>query len=408
MKTPPAFAILVLLGTATHALPQGPLTPPGPPAPTMKSLDQVEPRIAINATNTPGEVGYQHRVSQPGSYYLTGNLSVTEPAGGIQVIAPGVTIDLNGFEMLRTAGGGDGIVATAAAKGLQIRNGTVRGFSVGISIPTEATGFALRSLTVRDCDGAGVLALGRGGEVASVRAINNGPSYGILTGPGASIVDCVVSDNRGVAGILAGEASTLRGCSAKDNTTQYGFAVGVGSTIVNCTASDNESASGVSAGFLIGPGSTVSDCSAGANDTTNATRGPSTGMGFDIGSRSQVRNCVAFENRGDGFRVAGRSLLRENVASGNGLGTGDGAGIHITGTDNRIESNNVSENKRGIDVDGTGNLVIKNSASGNTVNYEMVAQNRVGVIVAAPASGEIPANPAAGVGTTDPWANFTF
>ena len=403
MRTSLLVASLTV-ASSLSVLAQGPLTPPAPPAPTMKTLDQVEPRIAINAANTPGEVGYQHRISQPGSYYLTGNLSVTASAGGIQVIAPSVMIDLNGFEMLRVEGAGDGIVATDVAKSLQIRNGSVRGFSVGISIPTEATGFALRNLTIRDCNGAGILALGRAGEVSSVRAINNGPSYGILAGAGASIVDCVVNDNRGVAGILAGEGSSLRGCTARNNATQYGIAVGAGSTIINCTASGNVSAAGASAGFLMGLGSSASDCSAGNNNTTNATRTPTTGMGFDIGSRSQVRNCVAFENGGDGFRVAGRSLLRENAASGNGGSTGDGAGIHVNGADSRIESNNVSDNDRGIDVDGSGNLIIKNSASGNTINYELADNNPRGPVVTVTNAEDISAI----ANANHPWANFVY
>ena len=48
---------------------QGSLTPPGAPAATMKSLDQVEARTAI--TNTSSLV----IISQPGSYYLTQNHS---------------------------------------------------------------------------------------------------------------------------------------------------------------------------------------------------------------------------------------------------------------------------------------------------------------------------------------------
>jgi len=49
--------------------------PPGPVAPTMKSLSEVEPRIAINATNTPGDADSLFKITQPGSYYLTGNIT---------------------------------------------------------------------------------------------------------------------------------------------------------------------------------------------------------------------------------------------------------------------------------------------------------------------------------------------
>ena len=68
--------LLVVLALMLSALPvprpafaQGPLTPPGAPAPTMKSLDQVEPRIAVNSTNTPGGADSLYKITQPGSYY---------------------------------------------------------------------------------------------------------------------------------------------------------------------------------------------------------------------------------------------------------------------------------------------------------------------------------------------------
>src|ERR1035441_8295747 len=71
----------------------GSLIPPGTPAPTMISLDQIEPRTAI--TSAP------YTISSPGSYYLTANLSVTN-GNAITITANRVTLDLNGFTLSST------------------------------------------------------------------------------------------------------------------------------------------------------------------------------------------------------------------------------------------------------------------------------------------------------------------
>jgi parallel beta-helix repeat protein len=137
-------------------------------------------------------------------------------------------------------------------------------------------------------------------------------------------------------------------------------------------------------------------------------------MGFFVGGGSTIHGCTANSNEGDGIRLETDTMVRGNTCDSNG-NTADGAGIHATSSDNRIEGNNVTDNDRGIDVDVGGNLIIKNSAAGNTSNYEIVAGNFFGAIVNAvvPAGSPTPA-PVSGssapssISTTDPWANISY
>lgn len=67
------------------------------------------------------------------------------------------------------------------------------------------------------------------------------------------------------------------------------------------------------------------------------------------------------------------------------------------------------DNEHGISVDAIGNFIVRNSASGNYENYVIVASNKVGTIVLVPNSGAISGSAGgAGVGSTDPWSNFSF
>jgi hypothetical protein len=84
------FGALVMLVAAVVST-AGPLNPPaGPVAPTPGP----EPRIAINSTNTPGDADSTFRIAQPGSYYLTGNVSGQNARIGIEIATGGVTLDL--------------------------------------------------------------------------------------------------------------------------------------------------------------------------------------------------------------------------------------------------------------------------------------------------------------------------
>lgn len=121
----------VALCTATlHAAAQGSLTPPpGAPAPVMKSLDQVEARTPLVA-GQPGvsiDSNGTITISQPGSYYLTGNRTLTAAnADGIDISSSDVMLDLNGFSLRHITGSGGDAVSIDGSN-VSVRNGTIRG-----------------------------------------------------------------------------------------------------------------------------------------------------------------------------------------------------------------------------------------------------------------------------------------
>jgi hypothetical protein len=106
---------------------------------------------ALAQTNIYPPQYFPYPITQSGSYRLTGNLIL--PAGNpnnnaIEVSAPNVTIDLNGYTIQGTGNctqsgtsvscvtsSNAGISSLATSGVLVVRNGIVRGFGTGISIP---------------------------------------------------------------------------------------------------------------------------------------------------------------------------------------------------------------------------------------------------------------------------------
>ena len=411
------LAGVLSIGGSVPAFSQGSLTPPVAPAPIMKRLDEVEARTNLQAAPVPAGVdtsnaNYHFIINQPGSYYLSANLAVTK-ANGIQINAENVTIDLNGFEISRASGsGGDGIQIAVTSHRSTILSGSVKGFAVGINgldDPNSARGCKFRDLSVSGCTSTGIFS-GPSAALESCRVQDNTGSSGITSGAGSTLTNCTASTNTVTFGISAGVGSHLVRCSAYSNTCAIGIFADSGSALTHCTAFLNIGTTPTSSGIATANNSTITACTASANISNAATRTPTTGIGFDLGGGSTIQECTASSNRGDGIRLSSSSLARKNDSSSNGS-SGDGAGIHVRKSENRIEGNNVVGNSRGIDVDGAGNVIVKNTARANTVNYDLVTNNVFGTILdrTAPASAAVSGNGAANsTGTTDPLANISY
>ncbi len=388
---------------------QGPLTPPGAPARTMKTLDQVEARTPIDLIHAPpsgtNAANDTFTITQAGSYYLTSNLVFSTPTG-IEVTVSGVTIDLNGFRItgISSTNGQKGVSVLAMAYGCMIQNGTVERCAAGIS-SDAATGLAVaqgircQRVLASNC-GIGFQLYGHGCALTECTAYNN-LGYGFyLLGGGAVMTNCESRYNSnggaylGGTGATAQQGSLIQGCVFTSNAGGFGLQCRHdGVKVVNCTATANSDA-----GFDLNDGSSVVHC---------VSRGNGTGIALHTGS--SARGCTVQANNGDGITAFRSCEISDNNCANNG-----GAGIRLSEVANRIDGNHVSYNATGIltDAGAVRNLIVRNSARSNTANYTIVAGNRIAQIrlPALNAADIADANNGStdGFSGVDPWANFTF
>lgn len=335
--------------------------PPGPVAPTPGP----EPRIPIGPMTTPGDADSTYKITQPGSYYLTGNLTGTQGDIGIEIASSHVSLDLNGFLLVGLILPGpstDAIRVTLNnADGIVIRNGTVwlwGGDGIDASIA--------RSVLIEDIDvsfvGDNGIFAASNATVRDCRAAQCGANGINVIGAGATIEGCSSRQNT-QAGIRLSGTGTVRNCVAYLNSGD-GFQSGSGANLNGCV-----SASNTGFGFDISTG-VVTECVARANGSD----------GFNVFSRSVLRNCSAESNSGDQFEIGSRSTVEGCLATA----IGAGIGFNVTGNGNRLDGNTSIDVFTHFLIDGEGNLVVRNHAQGGGISWTGDPDNDVATFVGSP------------------------
>lgn len=208
------------------------LPPSGPITGTFKTLTEVEPRVIVNARNTPGNGSNTFIISQPGSYYLDRNITGEAGKVGIRILANDVTLDLNGFVLQGAAGATNGIVYTGSDR-FRLRNGTIRGWpGAGVTFAAGG-GFnnLVEDLQVSENTGPG-LDLRDGVQVRRVKVEFNG-GLAVRLASYSNIADSTIRATAG-SGVQLFDGASIRNCYVEASAST---AVLVGGQ--NCTVRDN-------------------------------------------------------------------------------------------------------------------------------------------------------------------------
>jgi hypothetical protein len=272
------------------------------------------------------------------TYVLTGNPVLTSCGTCLVVANDRITVDLAGRTIDGscdgTGVGGDGITDGGTGRqGTTVKNGTITGFEVGVSL-----GSSTRN------------------QILNVTSSANS-AIGIIVGVRSLVKGCVVRDNGGY-GILIDEFGQVQDCTIAGHVGGFGIS-GAGHLLVK----DND-VEGNGVGIVIGDFGNVSFNTSSGN----------TASGLFAGDHSLVTGNTTNGNGLSGITTGGLSSVSYNTSSDNG-----GGGINVVvfdgslddGTRNLVTGNTTNDNGEvGVTAMCPG-TVTNNKSSGNAANYDI-------------------------------------
>jgi parallel beta-helix repeat protein len=368
--------LLILNGQFSKVVAQGTLTPPGAPAPTMKTLSQIEPRTPISSI--------PYTISTPGSYYVTSNLiAATNEVNGISISCGDITVDLNGFTIQPAAPGntGAGILVMGTFTNIVVRNGTLTGWGLS-GIDAWSYGYPRNMLFEKI-------------------TVSGNAANGIYSEAGSIIRDCLAIGN-GESGFYS-QGGEISGCVARNN--------GTGFTAYNCSLWHCGAEYNTGTGFYLSSSRTLDcdsifngsygfDCYSSGNElhSCRSMNNSNIGVFVEAGSgQNMVEDCTIANDSPYGMYTEGNggTTIARNSFTGNPYGA-----LIIADSNNYIEDNHVvtSSEEPGIGNGGgdlTNNVVVKNYVTGGGSGYNYyIPGNDIGPIGSAATA-------------TSPWANIS-
>src|SRR5262249_37162104 len=158
--------------------------------------------------------------------------------------------------------------------------------------------------------------------------------------------------------------SHLSGCVSRDNQG-HGFLVGNG-----CAVSDSASMGNGGSGFYVGEGSSVTRCTSYQDIGYGVRAGEGTTVeqctirfahpaGIWLEDYAVARNNTVSQTINDGIVAAASCTVAGNSVLEAGVSANFGHGIRVTGTDTRVEFNQVTDCDLGYKIEGAGNLIAR-------------------------------------------------